>query len=343
MNQLLRIEGCSDYQEYESGMPDKETIEQIRDAAISVLANEIPGFQVGPNIGRSTLGVLATLDVIQETITDHMGSDGMPDTPFRYSRQTPRPLHNELARTGPAVAPEFMEMYQLPPHVDRGERGLAVHLQGDIITREVQLAHLRDEARPLVVSKTIGGFLAPEAVQYSGSGIGDEHFTDYVGGQICSGETSQGVMTIFSEGNMDFPSLSGRLRTSIHFFKNPPRNTTSSWTRFTGRENDSSLTPEAIEQKNATFIHTFMHMQATQMYINLKEEHGLHSADIGRAARASSADGLADVLHQLQKEGILNSDGALALQRYVLHPGHANHIAYAEDCGPFLLYEGDLS
>jgi hypothetical protein len=222
------------------------------------------------------------------------------------------------------------------------ECGLAVHLQSDAVTREVQLAHLRDEKQPLTIAKTIGGLLAPEAVQYKGPGITDEQFADYVGGPIHTGETSQGVMTIFSEGNMDFPSLDGRLRTSIHFFKNPPRNTTSSWTRLTGRESDHRLAPDTIEQKNNTFLYKFMHLHAAQAYKELRIEHNLHPEDIGRATLAESADELTNVFHELQEDGLLSPDSTLSLRRYINHPGHANNIAYAEDCGPFLLHEYDL-
>jgi hypothetical protein len=344
MNELLRIEGAIGRQDRDWGMPDEETIQHIQAATASMLANEIPGFQIGPNIGGSMLGVLATLDVIQDVTskqlqqnTDHNTSDI-----FRYTNQMPRPIHNELSRIGPAVPYEFMEMYRLPPHVDLRECGLAVHLQSDAVVREVQLAHLRDEKQPLTVEKTIGNVLAPRAVQYTGLGISDEQFADYVGSPIHRGETSQGVMTIFSEGNMDFPSLDGKLRTSIHFFKNPPRNTTSSWTRLTGKEADHLLAPDAIEQKNGTFLYRFMHLHAAQAYKQLRGEHGLHPEDIGQATLAASPNELANVLHMLQADGMLSPDSAVSLQRYINHPGHADNIAYAEDCGPFLLYEYDL-
>lgn len=344
MHELLRIEGALDHQGHDRGMPDEETIRQIQGAASAMLANEIPGFQVGPNIGRSVRGVLSTLDVIQDVVSEHLQQDIDHNTSgiFRYTQQTPRPIHNELGRIGPAVPYEFMEMYRLPPHIDLRECGLAVHLQGDAVTREVQLAHLRDEKQPLIVEKTIGGLLSPKAVQYKGSGITDEQFADYVGGPILTGETSQGVMTIFSEGNMDFPSLDGRLRTSIHFFKNPPRNTTSSWTRLTGRESDHCIAPDALERKNDMFLYRFMHLHASQEYKQLREEYDLHPEDIGQATLAASADELADVLYGFEADGIVSASGALALRRYINHPGHADNIAYAEDCGPFLLYEHDL-
>ncbi len=340
MNQLLRIEGTLSYQDRDWGMPDEGTVQQIQGATSLLLANEIPGFQIGPNIGKSMLGIMATLDVIQGVTSEQLqqNADYNASSIFRYTQQTPRPIHNELSRIGPAVPYEFMEMYRLPPHTDRQECGPAVHLQSDVVTREVQLAHLRDEKQPLTIEKTIGGLLAPGAVQYKGSGMPDEQFANYIGGPIHRGETSEGVMTIFSEGNMDFPSLAGRLKTSIHFFKNPPRNTTSSWTRLTGRESDHRLAPDVIEQKNSTFLYTFMHLHATQAYKQLRSVHGLHPEDIGQATAAAHTDELSDVLHELQ----LPRDSALSLRHYINHPGHADNIAYAEDCGPFLLYEHDL-
>jgi hypothetical protein len=344
MNQLLRIEGSPDCDNRQWGMPDPTTITEITDATYAMLANEIPGFQIGPNIGRSMLGIMATLDVLQDVVSSQLAKDTghNPSKIFRYTRQTPLPFYNELARTAPAVPLEFMATYQLPPHVDRGECGLAVHLQADAVEREVQLAHLRSEGQPLVVEKTIGGLLAPNAVQYKGPGMTDERFADFIGGPVHYGTTSEGVMTVFSEGNMNFPSLNGTLKTSLHFFKNPPRNVTSSWTRFTGRERDHELSPHALGKENSKLRYTMMHMHAAQIYKDLTQEHGVHPEDIGSASLADSADVLANVLLQLKSETCLTPEANLALLRYSNHPGHASGISYSQESGPLLWHENDL-
>lgn len=344
MNQLLRIEGSPDRDDRQWGMPDPRTTAEITDAACAVLANEIPGFQIGPSIGRSMLGVMATLDTIQEVVSDRLTKDAGYNSSkiFRITRQMPLPFYDELARTGPAVPLEFMAMYQLPPHSDRGECGLAIHLQGDAVEREVQLAHLRDEKQPLGVEKTIGGLLALNAVRYKGPGMTDESFAEFIGGPVYHGTTSEGVMTVFSEGNMDFPSLNGALKTSLHFFKNPPRNVTSSWTRFTGRERDHTLDPVALEKENLKFRYTMMHIHAAQIYKNLTQENGVHPEDIGSASLADSADELASVLLRLKDETGLTPKATLALQRYINHPGHASGISYSQESGPLLWHENDL-
>lgn len=344
MNQLLRIEGSPDCDNRQWGMPDPETTAEIVEATHAVLANEIPGFQIGPNIGSSMLGIMATLDTIQDVVSEQLTKDVEHNASdiFRYTRQTPLPIYNELARIAPAVPREFMATYQLPPHVDRGECGLGVHLQADNIEREVQLAHLRHEEQPLIVEKTISGLLATNAVRYQGPGIADEQFADFIGGPVYRGTTSEGVMTIFSEGNMNFPSLDGALRTTVHFFKNPPRNLTSSWTRFTGREQHHTLGSNDLESANSIFRYTMMHIHATHIFKILMQEDGVHPEDIGSASLADSAEELADTLHQLEKDTGLSPKAALALRRYINHPGHANGIAYSQESGPLLLYEYDL-
>lgn len=335
---LHRIDGTPIHGS-EYGIPDEQTLEEVVNATVQTLANEIPGFQVGPRIGGSMLGTLAILRTIEATTNDLLGQGNSSSAAlFRFSSQQPRPVYRELRRMGPRIALEYRAHYQTPPHVDRFERGLAVHHQFGTVERHVSLAHLLDDTAPLEAQVNHNSFLASEGANYQGIGISDPAIENYIG-DIYEGETSAGVLTVFADGHLCIDALNGSLRRSVHYFENKDsRAGVTDWTRYSGRKSDAELSTADLELRSARFSATFMHLHATQLFKDIQAQ-GISAADLmGVTSSDTAADTYANV-------DVVSHSPSLArsLLRYANHPGHGNRIHYNEDSQmAFLSEPGDL-
>lgn len=232
-------------------LPITDSLEGVGELSEQAYQMEIPGFQIEPSLALQTGAITSLLSAIEDgSRVIYSGTDLF--VPFTHRNEEPN-------------AGNFA------PHVDAGNRGLAVHqFRGRSITGHVELA-LAD----IDTSTGPAIFGQPEddarVDAYKGSGIA-EACKDVPHGEIYSGPLVFGKLTVFSQGGL--PGL----MPAIHYFERENRSP-APWRRFSSKRGDNARDHSHVLKRSTQLKNGIDYNEAQQLF-DLKSRYDVLSPSL---------------------------------------------------------------
>ncbi len=186
-----------------------DSLEGVREQALAIYANEIPGAQVHEDVIRE-FGCVAVLEEIEGA------SESMGGHPILFTKVFSVEAHS-------------------PPHLHRGLRGISAHISGDVRAEDAVEMALSIYEDPSDRKRVYGNNSARELYKrkYTGKGM-SEVPKDELSGPIYVGDLVPRRMTLITEGNF----LGAKAAT--HYIRRSNDSPPGDWIRFSSAAADAN-------------------------------------------------------------------------------------------------------
>ncbi len=183
-----------------------DSLEGVREQAIAIYSNEIPGAQVHEDVMRE-FGCVAVLEEIEGA------AEFVSGTPILFTSFFSREGH-------------------LVPHLHRGLRGISAHVSKDVEAKDAVELALSIYEDPSDHIRIYGSAKELHRKRYTGKGMAEVP-TEELSGPIHVGDLVPGRMTFFGEGNFY------KSKAVTHYFRRD-NESPGSWARFSSGAADSA-------------------------------------------------------------------------------------------------------
>ena len=184
-----------------------DSLEGVREQALAMYVNEIPGAQVHEDVMRE-FGCVAVLGEIEGA------SESIGGYPILFTKAFSVEAHS-------------------PPHLHRGLRGISAHISGDVRAEEAVEMALSIYKDPSDQKRVYGSSKELYKRKYTGDGMSDVP-DDELSGPIYVGDLVPRRMTLIAEGNF----LGAKAAT--HYFRRSNDSPPGDWVRFSSAAADAN-------------------------------------------------------------------------------------------------------